>query len=39
MDEVGTRSPQITHISWGRMEVEGVGTGKDFKLYPFRIVT
>jgi hypothetical protein len=34
MDEVGTRSPQITHISWGRMEVEGVGTGKDFKLYP-----
>ncbi len=27
-------SPQITHVSWGRMEVEGVGTGKDFKLYP-----
>ncbi len=28
------RSPRITHISWGRMEVDGVGTGKDFKLYP-----
>jgi hypothetical protein len=27
-------SPLITHISWGRMEVEGVGSGKDFKLYP-----
>ncbi|WP_188192208.1 Mth938-like domain-containing protein [Nonomuraea sp. SYSU D8015] len=31
MDE---RSPLITHISWGRMVVEGVGEGKDFKLYP-----
>ena len=28
------RSPRITHISWGRMAVEGVGSGKDFKLYP-----
>jgi hypothetical protein len=28
------RSPRITHISWGRMDVEGVGTGRDFKLYP-----
>lgn len=27
-------SPQINHVSWGRMEVEGVGAGKDFKLYP-----
>lgn len=27
-------SPKITHISWGRMEVENIGTGKDFKLYP-----
>ena len=34
MAESGTRSPQITHISWGQMEVEGVGAGKDFKLYP-----
>ncbi|MEJ2722398.1 MAG: Mth938-like domain-containing protein [bacterium] len=28
------QSPRITHISWGRMEVEGLGVGKDFKLYP-----
>jgi hypothetical protein len=28
------RSPRITHISWGHMEVEGLGSGKDFKLYP-----
>ena len=28
------QSPRITHISWGRMEVEGLGSGKDFKLYP-----
>ncbi len=29
-----TTSPRITHISWGRMEVEQIGQGKDFKLYP-----
>jgi hypothetical protein len=34
MDESQTRSPRITRISWGRMEVEGIGVGKDFKLYP-----
>lgn len=28
------RSPRITHISWGRMDVETLGRGKDFKLYP-----
>jgi hypothetical protein len=28
------RSPKITHISWGRMEIETLGRGKDFKLYP-----
>ena len=28
------RSPHIINISWGHMEVEGLGTGKDFKLYP-----
>jgi hypothetical protein len=28
------RSPRIINISWGHMEVEGIGTGKDFKLYP-----
>lgn len=27
-------SPRITRLSWGRIEVEGVGQGKDFKLYP-----
>jgi hypothetical protein len=30
----GSRSPRITRISWGHMEVEGLGPGKDFKLYP-----
>lgn len=28
------RSPRILSLSWGRMEVEGLGVGKDFKLYP-----
>ena len=28
------RSPYIDHITWGRMEVAGIGTGKDFKLWP-----
>ncbi|MEU8433432.1 Mth938-like domain-containing protein [Streptomyces sp. NPDC029216] len=28
------RSPLITHISWGAMEVEGLAAGKDFVLYP-----
>ena len=28
------QSPRITHISWGRMDVEDLGTGRDFKLYP-----
>lgn len=26
--------PKIVSLSWGRMEVEGLGVGKDFKLYP-----
>ncbi|WP_433138312.1 Mth938-like domain-containing protein [Actinomadura nitritigenes] len=29
-----TASPRITYVSWGRMEVEGLPPGKDFKLYP-----
>ncbi|GAA2167442.1 Mth938-like domain-containing protein [Actinomadura napierensis] len=29
-----TASPRIIHISWGRMEVEGLPPSKDFKLYP-----
>ena len=28
------RSPRVLDLSWGRMEVEGLGIGKDFKLYP-----
>jgi len=28
------RSPKILAVSWGRMEIEGIGTGKDFKLCP-----
>lgn len=28
------RSPKVSHVSWGRIEVEGVGVGKDFKVYP-----
>ena len=28
------KSPQIINLSWGQIEVEGLGTGKDFKLYP-----
>jgi len=30
----GQRSPLVVAISWGRMEVEGLGAGKDFKLFP-----
>jgi len=29
-----SRSPRILGFSWGRIEVEGIGKGKDFKLYP-----
>lgn len=28
------RSPRIARIAWGRMEIEGVGSGRDFKLWP-----
>ena len=30
----GKSSPRILAISWGHIEVEGIGEGKDFKLYP-----
>jgi hypothetical protein len=33
MNEIA-RSPRILQVSWGRMEVEELGPGKDFKLYP-----
>jgi hypothetical protein len=28
------RSPRIARIAWGEMEIEGLGRGKDFKLWP-----
>ena len=34
MNETANASPRIVEISWGRMTVEGLGTGKDFKLFP-----
>ena len=27
-------SPRIAHLAWGSMRVDGLGTGKDFKLWP-----
>jgi hypothetical protein len=33
MDQ-GKMSPKILEISWGHIEVEDLGAGKDFKLYP-----
>ena len=33
MDEK-PRSPRISRLSWGRLEVEGAGAFKDAKLYP-----
>jgi hypothetical protein len=34
MDQQQPRSPRIVSIEWGRIEAEGLGTGKDLKLYP-----
>ena len=33
-DRSQSRSPLIRHISWGRLTIEGVGSRKDFKLWP-----
>jgi hypothetical protein len=33
MDD-GLQSPRISHLSWGRLEVDGQGAFKDAKLYP-----
>ena len=33
MDQV-SQSPRISHVAWGRLEVEGRGAFKDAKLYP-----
>ncbi|MFF3012740.1 Mth938-like domain-containing protein [Streptomyces sp. NPDC057939] len=30
----GRPSPRITALEWGRMEIDGQATGKDFVLYP-----
>lgn len=34
MNAKSTRSPKIVSLSWGRMDIEGIGSGKDFKLWP-----
>ena len=34
MEQKDLPSPRITHLSWGKMTVEGIGSGKDFKLWP-----
>jgi hypothetical protein len=34
MTEKKLRSPKITKLDWGRVEVEGFGEFKDVKLYP-----
>lgn len=34
MQANGNPSPRITDISWGRMTVDGLGSGKDLKLWP-----
>jgi hypothetical protein len=31
---MGEASPRIEHVEWGRIEVEGLGEGRDFKLFP-----
>ena len=28
------KSPRIDHLEWGRMEVEGLGQGRDMKVWP-----
>ena len=34
MSKQEVSSPRINELSWGRMTIDGVGTGKDFKLWP-----
>lgn len=34
MNTAHLHSPRILTLSWGRMEVDGIGPGKDFKLWP-----
>jgi len=28
------KSPEVQSLQWGSMEIEGIGSGKDFKLWP-----
>lgn len=34
METQTTVSPRVTRISRGEMEIEGIGSGRDFKLWP-----
>ena len=34
MADTESQSPRIKHLSWGRMDVAGIGVGKDYKLWP-----
>ena len=34
MSDDKSKSPRIDSLEWGRMQVRGVGSGKDFKLWP-----
>ena len=34
MNNDNRQSPRIDELSWGHMRVEGLGSGKDFKLWP-----
>ena len=34
MIDASNHSPLIEKVSWGSMKIAGVGTGKDFKLWP-----
>lgn len=33
-EKISSVSPRILVMKWGKMEVEGLGEGKDFKLWP-----
>jgi len=34
MSEDASGSPRIARLAWGEMSVDGIGSGKDFKLWP-----
>jgi hypothetical protein len=33
MTQLPRRSTRVRQLSWGPMQIEGLGTGKDYKLY------